>query len=61
VFVGEDGVEGEVAAYEEASPRDGEFSTLVDDVPRVVEAAAVRASGVIGGGGMVAEGVVSLE
>jgi hypothetical protein len=38
VFVGEDGVEGEVATYEEASPGNGVFAALVDDVPRVVEA-----------------------
>jgi hypothetical protein len=61
MFVGEDGVHGEVAAYKEASPGYGEFAALVDDVPRVVEAAAVGACGVIRGGGAVAEGVIPLE
>jgi hypothetical protein len=52
--VGEDGVEGEVAAYEKASSGNGEFPTRVDDVPEVVEVAAVGACGVIRGSGAVA-------
>jgi hypothetical protein len=61
MFIGKDGVEGEVAAYEEASPRNGELSALVDDVPRVEEATAVGTCGVIGGGRAVAKGVIPLE
>jgi hypothetical protein len=53
--VGKDGMKGEVAAYKEASPRYGELAALMDDVPRVVEASAMRACGVVRGGGTVTE------
>jgi hypothetical protein len=59
--VGEDSVEGEVAAYEEASPRYGEVGAPDEDVMRVKEVSAVGACDVIRGGGAVAKGVISLE
>jgi hypothetical protein len=43
MFVGEDGVHGEVAAHKKASPGNGKLAALVNDVPRVVEATAVGA------------------
>jgi hypothetical protein len=61
MFVREDVMEGEVAAYKEASPGDSEGMALVNDMPRVVEASAVGAGGVVWGGGAVADGVVALE
>jgi hypothetical protein len=61
MFVGEDGVEGEVAAYEEASPGDGKGGAREEDVVCVEEASAVGARGVIGGGGSVTKGVIPLE
>jgi hypothetical protein len=53
VSVGEDGVEGEVAAYKEASPGDGEGGARVEDVVRVIEVSAMGACGVIRGSGAV--------
>jgi hypothetical protein len=55
VFVREDGMEGEAAAYKKASPRDGEVGATEEDVKSVKEAAAMGACGVIRGGGAVAE------
>jgi hypothetical protein len=61
MFVREDGVEGEVSAYKEASPRDSEEGATYEDVVGVVEAAAVGACGVVRGGGAVTKGVVPLK
>jgi hypothetical protein len=59
--IGEGGVHGEVAAYKKASSRYGELPALVEDVPRVVKAAAVGTCGVIRSSGVVTKGVVSLK
>jgi hypothetical protein len=61
VFVREDGMEGEVAAYKEASPGYGEGGALIEDVSRVVEPTAIGARGVVWGSGAMTEGVVPLE
>jgi hypothetical protein len=60
-LVGEEGVKGEVAVDKETSPVMGEVAAGSDDVPEVVEGAAVWACGVVRGGGVVAEGVVPLK
>jgi hypothetical protein len=59
--IGEDGVQGEVAAYEEASSGYSKVGAPEEDVVSIEEASAVGARGVIGGGGPVAKGVVPLE
>jgi hypothetical protein len=61
MVVGEDGVEGEVAADKEASPGNGKGGAREEDVVRVEKASAVGARGVVRGGGSVTDGVVSLE
>jgi hypothetical protein len=61
MFVREDGVEGEVAAYEEASPGNGQGGAREEDVMGVKEASAVGARGVIGGSGSMTKGVIPLE
>jgi hypothetical protein len=53
MLVGEDGVEGEVAVYEEASPGYSEVGAPEEDVVSVEEVAAVGACGVVWGGGAV--------
>jgi hypothetical protein len=61
VFVRKECVKGEIAVDEEASPVMCEVATVMEDVPEIVEAAAVRACGVIRGSGMMAEGIIALE
>jgi hypothetical protein len=61
MFVGEGDVHGEVSADKESHSRDGVGAALKEDVLGVVKPSAVRACGIIRGGGAVAERVVPLK